>query len=195
VKRVDYQHLPEVATFLQNWNSRYQFAPVYTLTDMLGQSSLLPGFFWDNLSAYYEHGKVRGTLGVWDQQSFKQTVVTAYSRRMRYARPLYNLFAAMAGRPGLPEIGAEVKLVYATFLSGDMSVFEALLHRACVDWSGKGYDYLSVGLCEDNQLATVASHYATERIASTVYVVYWPQDAHVRLPGTDKPVHLEVATL
>ena len=195
MRRIDQDQLSEAVSFLQNWNSQYQFAPVYTLPDMLGQSHLLPCFSWENLSISQEHGKVSGTLGVWDQQSFKQTVVTAYSRRIRWVRPLYNLFAAIAGNPGLPEVGAEVKLLYATCLSGDASVFEALLRQACDDWSNKGYDYLSVGLCEGNALSAVAAHYATQHIASTVYVVYWPQDAQVLLPGTDRPIHLEVATL
>lgn len=193
--RVDRDHLPEALGFLQNWNSQHQFAPVYTLTDLLGESKLLPGFSWENLFIYQKHGQVCGTLGIWDQQSFKQTVVTAYSRKMRYVRPFYNLFATLVGNPGLPELGAEVKLLYATCLSGDVEAFAALLHQAWVDWSNQGYDYLSVGICGDNQFASVAARYATERIASTVYMVYWPQDSPVSLPGTDRPIHLEVATL
>jgi hypothetical protein len=195
VSRVDRNQLPEALNFLQNWNSQHQFAPVYTLTDLLGESKLLPGFSWENLSVYQERGKVCGTLGVWDQQFFKQIVVTAYSRKMRYVRTFYNLFAALVGNPGLPALGAEVKLLYATCLSGDANVFKALLHQACVDWSNRGYDYLSVGICGKNQLAATAARYATECIASTVYIVYWPQDAQVSLPGTDKSIHLEVATL
>jgi len=186
--------LPQAVTFLQEWNSRYQFAPMYTLQDMLGQSNLLPGFSWENLYAYRENGKVLGTLGVWDQQSFKQTVVTAYSRRMEVIRPFYNLFAYVRGIPRLPAAGASIKILYAAFLSGNKSVFAELLKQACADWSGKGYDYLSVGFCEDNELSSIASRYATQRIASTLYLVYW-QDSGVLLLATNRPVHLEIATL
>ncbi|HLZ60947.1 MAG TPA: hypothetical protein VKR06_28695 [Ktedonosporobacter sp.] len=77
-----------------------------------------------------------------------------------------------------------------------MDIFEKLLRQVRADWSGKGYDYLSVGIYDgSSKLSEVTSHYATERIASTVYVVYWPQDAQVRLPETSRPTHLEVATL
>lgn len=195
VSRVNRNQLPEVLGFLQKWNSQHQFAPVYTLADLLGTSKLLPGFSWENLFLYQERDTVCGTLGVWDQQSFKQTVVTAYSRKMRYARPFYNLFATLVGNPGLPAPGAAVKLLYATCLSGDATALEALLHQACVDWSQQGYDYLSVGICGENPLATTTARYATECIASTVYIVYWPQDPQVSLPGTDRPIHLEIATL
>lgn len=194
VNRVDQQQLPQATAFLQQWNSRYQFAPVYTLEDMLGQSKLLPGFCWENFYIYKERGEVCGTLGVWDQQSFKQTVVTAYSRKMQLLRPFYNAYAAITGNPGLPPTGSEIKLLYAAFLSGSGRAFAALLHQVRMDWSGKGYDYLSLGICADNPLSSLASLHATQHISSTIYIVYW-QDANVSLPETDRPVHLDIATL
>jgi hypothetical protein len=194
VSRVDQHQLPQAVAFLQQWNSQYQFAPVYTLEDILGQSKLLPAFCWENFYIYQEHGELCGTLGVWDQQSFKQTVVTAYSRKMQFIRPFYNLYALITGNPGLPPTGSETKLLYASFLSGNEKAFEALLNQVRKDWSGKGYDYLSVGVCVDNPLSSIASRYATQRISSTAYVVYW-QDDNVTLPKVDRPVHVEIATL
>jgi hypothetical protein len=194
VSRVDQHQLPRAMAFLQQWNSQHQFAPVYTLEDMLGQSKLLPGFCWENLYIYQVHSEICGTLGVWDQHSFKQTVVTAYSRKMQLLRPFYNVYATITGNPGLPPTGAEIKLLYASFQSGSESAFEALLNQVRIDWSGKGYDYLSIGVCEDSKLSPMASSYATQQISSTIYVVYW-QDANVSLPEADRPVHLEIATL
>ena len=75
-----------------------------------------------------------------------------------------------------------------------MTVFAELLRQVCRDWSDRGYDYLSVGLCDDNELSAVVSRYAVQRISSTVYVVYW-QDGDAVLPDLHKAVHLEVATL
>ena len=194
VSKANQHQLPEAVTFLQQWNSQYQFAPLYTLEDISGQSKLLPGFCWENFYVYQEHGEVCGTLGVWDQQSFKQTVVTAYSRKMQFIRPFYNVYAAITGSPGLPKVGAEIKLLYAAFLSGSERAFEALLNQARMDWSSKGYDYLSVGVCKDNKLSPIASRYATQQISSTIYLVYW-QDVDIVLPEVGRPVHLEIATL
>ena len=191
---IDQPQLAEANAFLQQWNSQYQFAPVYTPQDMPGQSCLLPAFSWENLYVYRERGKVMGTLGVWDQESFKQTEVTAYSRKMQCIRPMYNLLAFMRGHPRLPRVGARINVLYAAFVSGDPSAFAALLKRVCQDWSGKGYDYLSVGLCEHHEFSPIVSRYATQRIASTVYIVYW-KDTDVTLPDTSRPVHLEIATL
>ncbi len=113
---------------------------------------------------------------------------------MEVIRPFYNLFAYIRSIPRLPAAGASINILYAAFLSGNKSVFAELLKQACSDWSCKGYDYLSVGFCEDNELSSIASRYATQRIASTMYIVYW-QDSGVLLPATNRPVHLEIATL
>lgn len=194
VSNASQDDLPQAVAFLQEWNSRHQFAPLYTLQDMLGHSTLLPGFSWENLYVYRQAGKVLGTLGVWDQQSFKQTVVTDYSRKMQTIRPMYNLYAATRGIPRLPPAGAQIKVLYAAFASGDKPVFEELLSQARDDWSGRGYDYLSVGFCVDHACASAAARAATQRIASTLYIVYWAEN-EVMLPQAGRPVHPEIATL
>jgi len=194
VSRVDKDQLPEAASFLQQWNSRYQFAPLYTLQDMLGQGHLLPCFSWENLYVYREAGKAMGMLGVWDQQSFKQTVVTSYSRKMQFIRPFYNPLAHIRGQPRLPQVGENIRILYAAFLSGNADAFTSLLQRVCAGWSGKGYDYLSLSFCEGNELSPIASRYAAQQLASTVYIVYW-QDTNISLPDLSVPVHVEAATL
>lgn len=194
VSRVEKDQLPAAVACLQQWNSRHQFAPRYTEQDMRGESQLLPGFCWENLYVYREHGKVLGTLGLWDQQSLKQTVVTAYAKRMQFIRPFYNLLAHIRGQPRLPQVGENIRILYAAFLSGNADAFTSLLQRVCAGWSGKGYDYLSLGFCEGNELAPIASRYAAQQLASTVYIVYW-QDTSVSLPDLSVPVHVEAATL
>jgi hypothetical protein len=194
VSKIERHQLPDAIAFLQEWNSHHQFAPLYTLQDMLGQSSLLPCFSWQNFYVYREQDAFMGTLGVWDQQSFKQTVVTAYAKKMQLIRPGYNLLVTLQGTPRLPRVGSNINILYAAFLSGGSAVFAELLRQVCRDWSNRGYDYLAVGLCDDNDLYSIAHHYATRKIASTLYVVYW-KDANVVLPDLRRPMHLEVATL
>jgi hypothetical protein len=68
------------------------------------------------------------------------------------------------------------------------------LSQACDDWSGRGYDYLSVGFCDDHACSSVAANSAVQRLASTLYIVYWAENA-VSLPQLNRPVHAEIATL
>lgn len=194
VSRGERELLTPAVAQVAEWNSRYQFAPVYTTRDLAGESELLPGFSWENLYTYRKGGQVVGTLGVWDQAAFKQTVVTAYSPRMQLARPAYNLYASVRGIPRLPPAGSSIRVLYAAFASGDGPVLAALLDQVRRDWSGMGYDYLAVGFSAGSDGAAVASSRATQQIASTLYVVYW-SDSLVSLPQDTRPVHVEIATL
>jgi len=196
VTRVRREELDEAVAHLNEWNNRHQFAPVYTLPDILGETPLLPAFSWDNLYVCRNgpDEKIRGTLAVWDQESFKQTVVTAYSSKMQAVRPLYNLYAAVRGVLTLPPTGRNIKLLYAICVSGDAEAFAHLLRRALAESHGRGYDYLAVGFSAEHECAAYADRLATQRIKSTLYGVHWPDDA-VTLPQQGRPVHTEVATL
>jgi len=146
--------LPQAHECLSEWNSRHQFAPAYTLDDISGSTGLLPNFSSKDLYVCKERGKVVGTLGVWDQQSFKQTIVTDYSATMKVISPFYNGIARLKGRPTLPSVGESIRFVHASFVSSkddNTEVFESLISKACASWSGRGHDYLLVGLSEEHK--------------------------------------------
>ncbi len=189
--------LPSAHECLNRWNSCYQFAPSYTVDDIAGRSGLLPNFSLKDLYVWREGNETLGTLGVWNQQSFKQTVVTGYSTRAKLVNPFYNGFARLRGWPLLPRVGETMNFLYASLISSaddGGGIFESLLVRACSDWSGKGYDYLLVGLCEGNKLESVAISFASRQLKSKIYLVHWQEDK-VILPQNSRIPHLEVATL
>lgn len=189
--------LPEAHGCLSEWNSRHQFAPAYTLDDISGRTGLLPNFSPKDLYVCRKKGEVVGTLGVWDQQSFKQTIVTDYSAKMKAVRPFYNGIARLRGHPTLPSVGESIRSVYASFVSAkddNIEVFESLIDQACSDWSGRGHDYLLVGLSEEHKLATIARRLASRELRSKIYLVHWPEEK-VILPKNGKVAHIEIATL
>lgn len=197
VQPCDEHTLMAACDCLREWNGRHQFAPVYTPEDLSGSTSLLPQFAPRNMYACVEEGRVAGTLGVWNQQSFKQMIVTDYSAGMKTIRPFYNGLAWLRGQPTLPDIGQPIRSVHAAFVSArndDPIVFESLIDQACVDWSGCGHDYLLVGFAEGHTLGAVARRKAARVLMSKMYLVHWP-DERIVLPDTGKLAHLEVATL
>jgi hypothetical protein len=193
----DENELAEAVEALNDWNRRHQFAPAYRTDDLAGRTSLLPAFSWRDLTLVRERGRVLGTLGVWNQQSFKQTLVSGYARWMQAARPVYNGLARLRGLPPLPAVGDKVATVYGSFLSAaddDQAVAGALVERALERWSGQGHDYLAIGLAEGHPLAPALEKPACRTLLSRIYAAYWP-DAGV--PGFDRSrlVQLETATL
>jgi hypothetical protein len=189
--------LPQAHECLSEWNSRYQFAPAYTLDDISGHTGLLPNFSPKDLYVCKERGEVVGTLGIWDQQSFKQTIVADYSAKMKLVRPFYNGIARLRGCPTLPSVGESIRFVHASFMSAkddNTEVLESLIGKACSDWSGREQDYLLVGLSEVNKLSAVARRLASRELRSRIYLVHWSEEKVV-LPQNGRSVHVEVATL
>jgi hypothetical protein len=189
--------LVEAFVCLDAWNRRHQFAPRYTQDDLAGVTGLLPDFSLDNLYVARDGSRVRGTLGVWDQSGFKQTVVASYSRRLARMRRLYNAYAFVRRAPGLPPAGSPLRLLYGAFLSAsgdDTATLEALVERALVDWSGRGASYLVLALADRHPLGEPLSRLAARRLTSRAYAVYWP-DGGVPPFDRRRPLHLEVATL
>jgi hypothetical protein len=192
----DKSSLLKAGRCLRDWNSQYQFAPVYTTDDICGHTELLPNFSPSHLYVYKERDEVLGTLGVWNQQSYKQTIVTDYSVKMATIKPFYNGVARPRGFPILPDIGGSIRFVYASFLSvrdDNPEVFTSLIEKARFEWSGRGHDYLVVGLSDENKLSAVVRRLAARELKSRVYLVHWPEDK-VFLPQAGT-IHLEIATL
>jgi hypothetical protein len=183
--------LPQAHECLSEWNGRHQFAPVYTLDDISGRTGLLPNFSPKDLYVCKERDEVVGTLGVWDQQSFKQTIVTDYSAKMKAVRPFYNGIARLRGYPTLPNVGESIRSVHVSFVSVKD---ESLIDKARSLWSGHGHDYLLVGLSEEHKLAAVARRMASRELRSRIYLVHWPEEKAV-LPRNGRVAHIEVATL
>jgi hypothetical protein len=164
---------------VEAWNQRHQFAPVR------------PAY----VATLYVHrrgGEIAGTLGVWDQGSFKQTIVASYAPLVAALRPLYNIFT----RPALPRVGAPIRMLYATMLSAaddDPRVFDGLLDAAVGGWSGKGFDYLALGLARKHPLTPAVAPRASRTLDSTIYVVTFRDDERPSLDG--RLPHLEIGTL
>ncbi|MBI2474710.1 MAG: hypothetical protein HYV68_03335 [Candidatus Taylorbacteria bacterium] len=189
--------LPQAHKCLSEWNRRHQFAPVYTPGDISGESGLLPGFSLRNFYICEDKGEIVGTLGVWNQRAFKQTVVASYSATMKVVRLFSNGIARLRGRPILPPIGDQIRLLHGAVASSrddDPEVFGALIAKARADWSGYGHDYLVIAFSQGHTLETVTSRMAARVIKSRIYLVSWPE-ANAVLPETQRIPHLEVATL
>ena len=183
---------------INGYNQGHQFAPWYSPDDFQGVSQVLPGFSSDNLYCYQDDAGVTATLGVWDQTSFKQSVVTGYSWWYRLASPAYSAGAWLGLAPRLPKIGGAFPYLYAAFLSylhGCISHLETLLLAARRDWSRKGYGYLIAGCHEASPVSELLQSYSVSRKSSSLYLVYWEDMLESPLPSFDLTPHLEIATL
>ncbi len=134
--------LDHLAQFLQRTLSRHQFAPAWT-------AFALGAIGADNIIVHRTGDAITGCLAIWDQSSFKQTVVRGYPRGVALARPMINMLAPILGRPQLPAVGTRLGLVYLSALGVEddrADILVKLLGAALDLASLRGHDAAALGL-------------------------------------------------
>jgi hypothetical protein len=192
------EKLPGVFACLNRFNSGLQFAPVYRSEDLSVDSRMLHGLSASDLYLSSRGQEVAGTLAVWDQNGFKQSVVAGYSLGLAAIRPPLALASRFGLAPRLPQKGQALPCLYAALVSSresDEGVFRELLETVLTERSGAGYAYLLLGLSDRHPFCAIVEKRSVMRIESEIYLVCWQDSDPGPLPSRDRIPHLEVATL
>jgi hypothetical protein len=192
--------LPEIVGCLNRNHRRRQFAPCYTLEDFSGDAAggSARDFSVRDFYVALRGGKVTGVLGKWDQNAFKQTVITGYSKKIRTLRPAYNLAAKLLGCASFPASGAFLRAFYASFIAvdhDDVTVFGALLRQLYNDHVGTHYNYFLVGLHERDPLALALSDYALTPFTARLFVVHFEDGEELFRSLDGRVPYVELAML
>jgi hypothetical protein len=145
--------LPEILALLNHFNSRHNFAPVWSEARFELALRRSPGLSLDCFYVARENSKIVGAMAIWDQGSFQRTRILNYPWSMAAYRYLYNSFCYVLGFPRLPGKGSVLRQLYVTHL-GIMedapAIFNALLTRVHNDYRSQGYQCFTFGLAEDH---------------------------------------------
>ncbi len=192
----DARQLGEIAAFLRTCGANRQFFPVWTEEKLRGLTAL--GLRIADLRIARRSGEIIGVAGLWDQSSYKQTVVHGYSGWMKAAAPIYNLSAPWLGRAALPRPGEKLRSAYAAFVcvaNDDEDVFAALLRELHNLARFRGFEYLLIGLDARDPLLRVAREYTHVAYPSRLYLAEWPGGGHVHEQLDRRPAYVDIATL
>ena len=145
VERATRFDLAEIAACLQRNYRGCQFAPYWTAEALRSERrcpNLSPGDFY----IVRDKGHIAGCLALWDQSSFKQSVVHGYQPPLARLRPLLNLAAPALRLPRLPPVGAALRQVYLSHLAvdgGDPDILRALIAAALSEAATRDFPWLS----------------------------------------------------
>jgi hypothetical protein len=190
--------LADIAGLLSANGRHFQFNPVWREEDLRSGDrcrDLAPQDF----CTCRVGDQLTGCLALWDQRSFKQTVIRDYIRRLARVRPIFNAVAPIFGRPSLPAPGASLQSAFLSHVAvgqDDPETLIALVQQACRHALQRGLDYVMIAFAERNPLTSVIrKKFSCHRYVSMVYVVYWEDGTdHVsRLDG--RIPHPEMAIL
>jgi ribosomal protein S18 acetylase RimI-like enzyme len=178
LERGSHRNLDEIVACLRRNGRRYQLASRWGREDLLSPARTR-GLGLRHFHLARRNGNVVGCLALWDQRSFKQTVIRGYGARLARFRPLVNLAARCRLAPTLPVPGEELRSAFISHVAvndDDRGVFLDLLAEAYRTASNSQLDYLLVGFAARNELSSaVREAYPWREYTSLIYLVCWQQ--------------------
>ncbi|MFL6194160.1 MAG: hypothetical protein ACJ75H_08310 [Thermoanaerobaculia bacterium] len=198
IERGSRERLPEIAAFLDEQRKRYQFAPRFSVEDLLSPERSR-GLSPEDFFLIAGGGAIRGCLALWDQSGFKQVVVRGYAPRLARMRPWINWMAPLLGTPRLPEPGRNLPHAYISHLGAavdEPEVFQMMIEAAYAEARSRRYVYLVVGLAARHPcLPWLRRRFSPREYASVLYGVDWEKGASALASLDGRMPHVEVALL
>ena len=188
--------IEEMAALWQRVSPERQFATVHDAQSMAAWIRAAPGLDVSHYRlARRRNGDLAGFVALWDQELFKQTTITSYSRRLDGARRLFNVVAPVVGAARLPPPGHPLHYLTAVNLCVPAStpgVLRSLLVHAYNEHRGADYSFITLGLDTNDPLTAAMSGLLAQPTDS------WACVATASGPylGPDlagRPVHHEIA--
>lgn len=189
---------PTIISFLQQWGPRRQFFPCYESADFNSANGGLFGLRADDVLCAWRGDQLVGLLAGWDQSSYRQAIVHSYHGLLRWLRPVYNGWAWLRRRPGLPSAGQAVRYVTAALpivADDEATTFDALLQSLLARLSTQTAEYLVIALAEDDPLLPVLQRYGGTRYTTRLFHVCWADGESDRLALDGRPAYLELGSL
>lgn len=191
-------HLDDIVEFLNRCGARRQFFPVCTIADFAPEAARTRGFRPSDFLVALRHGRIAGVMGLWDQSSFKQSVVHGYGGSLRRGRPLYDLYARLRGFRPLPRPGEAISMGYAAFTciaDNEPGAFDLLLRKVILSAHERGPAFLMLGLAEGDPFLKAARRYPHIDYTSRLYTVGWDDGSEFHDRLDSRISHVELAVL
>jgi hypothetical protein len=189
--------LGDIVSCLNRNGRRYQFAPLWTVDDLIS-TVRTPGLAVDDFLVATRGSRVVACAALWDQRGFKQAVVRGYSPQLARWRHLINLAAPLLRMPALPQIGSPLEFVYLSHVAVDddrADAISALLVEARRRLE-PGVRYMVTAFSDGGPLLAAASRVAPHRTyRSGLYLASWPDGRQLAGSIDGRLPHPEVAIL
>ncbi|MGH1363847.1 MAG: hypothetical protein ACRBF0_09835 [Calditrichia bacterium] len=193
IRRATEEDIPAIIDFLNTNGRKRQLFPHYTETHLRSATGILRGLTHHDIYIAESANRILGTLALWNQKSFRQTVIETYSRSVHIAKPLYNLLHKIYGKPILPAKG---ELDYGScalccILNDQQDIFIQLLKTVLS--ANKNLHSVLLGLHETDALLSAARGLPHIPYLSRLYYVYWDNSVHPTPDG--RTPYLELGAL
>jgi hypothetical protein len=166
----------ELAAFLNMHGPRTHLAGAWSADQLRSLEN--HGLPLECIRIFRGGGRIMACGAIWDQRSFRQTVIRGYAPRLRWMRPALNVFAALLGRPRLPACNTALAHAFVSpFVVADdcMELLPRFIAALGHEAAQRGLDYLTLGFAAtDPRTRIVRQHVRARTYTSRLYEVAWP---------------------
>lgn len=183
IRQANPSDIPAITDFLNCEGAKKQLFPVYTPDHLKMPQGLLRGLKAEDILLMTRGKEIIGTMGLWNQSSFRQSIIQQYSPLLHIARHVYNPLSFITRKPALPAPG---KLSYAVIAlccirDNCISTFNSLLKQTLA--KARNLHSILLGLHESDPLYPSAKKRPHIPYISRLYYVHWESDVSPKPDG------------
>jgi hypothetical protein len=191
------EHIPAIVRLLNHHGQQCQLATVWDAEKLLSLAG--HGLPLDRFLLVLEGDELIACGALWDQRSFRQTVIHGYTPALAMARPLVNILRRLGGSPSLPRPGTALSHAYLSplaFASGAGHLLPEFV-AACFPLAAKfGLQFLTLALpSNDARLVGLRRRFRTRVWPSRLYRVAWPDQPSPLALHSERPFLPDLALL
>ena len=187
----------ELLECLDKHGRDYQFAACWSARELSALQSL--NLKADNFRIVRDGGRILACAALWDQRTFKQTVICGYAPWPARTRPVVNFAADIIGTPRLPAVGstlAQAFLSHFAIAKGRMDALPRLVMNLSTLAAERGIEFLTLGFAaNDPRLAIIRARFKRREYRSRIYIVRWPNMGGAAGQLDDRVLQPELALL
>jgi hypothetical protein len=172
----DNLNINELFECLDKHGRDYQFAACWSEKELSALQSL--NLKAGNFRIIRDGGRICACAALWDQRTFKQTVIRGYTPWLATTRPAVNFTASIIGTPRLPAVGSTLAHAFLSHFAvapERMDVLPELVVKLCALAAERRIEYLTLGFAaNDPRLAMIRTRFKRREYRSRIYIVRWP---------------------
>ena len=185
--------------FLEAEGKKRSLFPVYTREQFLHtESGVLKHLDLNSTYLAFRNKEIIGMLSVWDQQRFKQCVLTINNIALNIVRPIINIYTGLKKIPALVPNGNEVPLKYFSLiciLNDNPDIFRLLFRHACqIEYNLNKTSVLTLGFLDKDPLLAHCQ-FPCFSLKSSLYLFAWKNNVDALLNIDLQHAYVELATL
>lgn len=198
LRQAEYSDRAALIKFVNDVGSRRQFFPHVQDEDWFTNHGRFAGLKVEDFVIAQSGDRIVGAFAAWDQKPFKQVIVDNYSRATQYARPAYNILAALFSQPNLPPAGTMLPTITGALLltheNAPIELAWSMISAQRARYS-KG-NLLSIGTTsKDTRRFRLNRKFLGIEYQSRLFVVHWPEDQVNGDTFANETIHVELGLL